>query len=297
MSAATVGDYRYFGSDSTLVSMGRPVMRLIRNYRTVRNGLAVHVLGLVCLSVWGLVSCRQVAANRSGLANDESGEELSLAELEQAANEWSSLSAVDLQNLSQQLAQLPLISASTADIGKSVKMDGEKLILAQEVVQVNQVQMQRLQQMHPSTGAYWKAIGFSPTKVSPDKIRTSIDILVKYLRSDAQLKQHTPPKKTADSEQNKLGLLGYVSTTIEGFKALGGMKNNAEEATKRSNWQALVEARPTLDFTANVLAKLPGAASQRIAVKLRVLNRIAPVINNSFEASDLMPTTVNDWSH
>ena len=176
-------------------------------------------------------------------------------------------------------------------------MDGEKLILAQDVVQVNQVQMQRLQQMHPSTCAYWKAIGFSPIKVSPDKIRTSIDILVKYLRSDAQLKQHTPPKKTADSEQNKLGLLGYVSTTIEGFKALGGMKNNAEEATKRSNWQALVEARPTLDFTANVLAKLPGAASQRIAVKLRVLNRIAPVINNSFEASDLMPMTVNDWSH
>ena len=272
-------------------------MRYIRNYTTERNGLAVPVLGIVWLSVCSLVHCRQVASNRSGLANDESVEELSLAELEQAANEWSSLSEVDLQNLSQQLGQLPLLSGSTIDIGKSVKVDGEKLILAQEVVQVNEVQMRRLQQMHPSTGAYWKAIGFSPIKISPDKIRTSINILVKYLRSDAQLKQHTPPEKTASSEQTKFSLLGYVSTTVEGFKALAGVKNNAEEALKRSNWQALVEARPTLDFTANVLAKLPGASSQRIAVKLRVLNRIAPVINNSFEANDLMPTTVNDWSH
>ena len=272
-------------------------MRYIRNYTTVRNGLAVPVLGIVWLSVCSLVHCRQVASNRSGLASDESVEELSLAELEQAANEWSSLSEVDLQNLSQQLGQLPLLSGSIIEIGKSVKVDGEKLILAQEVVHVNELQMRRLQQTHPSTGAYWKAIGFSPIKVSPDKIRLSIDTLVKYLHSDAQLKQHTPPEKTAGSEKTKLGLLGYLSTSIEGFKALGGVKNNAEEALKRSNWQALVEARPTLDFTANVLAKLPGASSQRIAGKLRVLNRIAPVINNSFEANDMMPKTVDDWSH
>ena len=272
-------------------------MSYISGYIRVRNVLTVPTLGILWLSVCGLANCRQTASNRSGLTTEDAVEDLSLAELQQAANEWSSLSASDLENLSQQLGQLPIPTNSATDIGKSLKVDGEKLVLAQEVVQVNEVEMRRLQQMHPSTGAYWKAIGFNPVKVSPDKIRTSIDILVRYLRSDAQLKQHTPPEKTGSSAQTKLGLLGYVSTTVEGFKALAGVKNNAEEAMKRSTWQALVEARPTLDFTANVLAKLPGASSQQIAIKLRVLNRIAPVINNSFEANDLMPTTVNDWSH
>jgi hypothetical protein len=272
-------------------------MRYIDKHRTVWNGLAVHTLGIVWLSLCGLASCRQVASNRSGLANDESVDELSTEELQQAANEWSSLSASDLQNLSKQLGQLPLLTGSSIDIGKSVKVDGEKLTLAQDVVQVNEAQIRQIQQMHPSTGAYWKAIGFSPTKVSPAKIRTSIDTLIKYLHSDAQLKQHTPPEKTVGPEKTQLSLLGYLSTSVEGFKALGGVKNNAEEATKRSNWQALVEARPTLDFTANVLSKLPGASSQRIASKLRILNRLAPVITNSFEANDMMRKTVDDWSN
>ena len=271
------------------------------NYRNrhhrVRTGLAAQAVALVWLPILSSVSCRQFAsASGSDLATDEFLEDLSLSELLHAAEEWPSLSATDLQKFSQQFGQLPLLTDSAIEIAKSVKVDGEKLELAPEVIRLNETQMWQLQKKHPSTATYWKTLGFNPTNVSPAKIRTSIDVLVKYLRSETQIKQHTPPEKVANSVPPKFGLLGILSGAIEGLRTPDSLKNQAEESTRRVNWQELALVRPTLEFTANVLATVPGAQSQRIAAKLRVLNRVAPIIINSFEANDLRSKTVDDWS-